>query len=125
MRVQSLLRKTWNIFSGQHVCAHQETPLARPAAKKGRGSSECPYFFGYLTSLDKETPIPQECLTCKEILECKKETPLARPAAKKGRGSSECPYFFGYLTSLDKETPIPQECLTCKEILECKDIWST
>jgi hypothetical protein len=33
--VRSLLRKTRNVFSGQHACAHQkETPLAKPAGKK-------------------------------------------------------------------------------------------
>ena len=72
MRVQSLLRKTWNVFSGQHVSAHQkEAPLAKPATKKGRGFSNCPYFFGHLTILDKYAPIPEECLTCKELLECR------------------------------------------------------
>ena len=72
MRVRSLLRKTRNVFSGQHVCTHEkETLLARPAGKKGKVSSKCLYFFGYLTSLDKDSPIPEECLTCKEILECR------------------------------------------------------
>jgi hypothetical protein len=72
MRVSSLLRKTRDLFSGQHVHAHQkETPLGKPVGKKGRVSSKCVYFFGYLTSLDKDAPIPEECLTCKEILECR------------------------------------------------------
>jgi len=32
-----------------------------------RSRSKCPYHFGYLASLPKNTPIPQECLSCKRV----------------------------------------------------------
>jgi len=30
----------------------------------------CPHHFGYLSEYPKNTPIPNECLTCTEIMEC-------------------------------------------------------
>lgn len=33
-------------------------------------SSNCPYGFGYLKNLDKDAPIPDECLSCSRIMEC-------------------------------------------------------
>jgi len=33
-------------------------------------SPNCPYGFGYLKKLDKESPIPDECLSCSRIIEC-------------------------------------------------------
>lgn len=30
----------------------------------------CPHYFGYLKNRPKGTPIPDECLTCKKIVEC-------------------------------------------------------
>jgi hypothetical protein len=32
-----------------------------------RSRSRCPHHFGYLASLPKNTPIPQECLFCTRI----------------------------------------------------------
>ena len=32
--------------------------------------SECPFQFGYLKTLPKETAIPDECLTCSKLLQC-------------------------------------------------------
>jgi hypothetical protein len=32
--------------------------------------SGCPYHFGYLREHPKNTPIPNECLTCTKIMEC-------------------------------------------------------
>jgi len=33
-------------------------------------NSGCPHYFGYLTEHPKNTPIPNECLTCFKIMEC-------------------------------------------------------
>lgn len=35
------------------------------------GSVRCLYGFGYLKKLDKEAPIPDECLGCSRIMECR------------------------------------------------------
>ncbi len=32
--------------------------------------SGCPFHFGYLKEHPKNTPIPNECLTCAKIMEC-------------------------------------------------------
>ena len=32
--------------------------------------SGCPHYFGYLSGHPKNTPIPNECLTCTKIMEC-------------------------------------------------------
>ena len=32
--------------------------------------SGCPHYFGYLGQHPKNTPIPNECLTCTKIMEC-------------------------------------------------------
>jgi len=33
-------------------------------------NSGCPHYFGYLREHPKNTPIPNECLTCVKIMEC-------------------------------------------------------
>ena len=30
----------------------------------------CPYGFGYLKKLGKETPIPDDCLSCSRMMDC-------------------------------------------------------
>ena len=35
------------------------------------GFARCPYGFGYLRKLDKGAPIPDECLGCSRIMECR------------------------------------------------------
>lgn len=42
---------------------------ANPEKKKG--PSKCPYNFGYLKTLDKNTRIPDECLSCSRMPECR------------------------------------------------------
>jgi len=32
-----------------------------------RRRSKCPHYFGYLASLPKNAPIPQECLSCQRV----------------------------------------------------------
>lgn len=33
-------------------------------------TSVCPYYFGYLSLFCKESPIPEECMTCTRITKC-------------------------------------------------------
>ena len=35
-----------------------------------KDSPKCPYTFGYLREYDKTAPLPSECLTCSQMLEC-------------------------------------------------------
>jgi hypothetical protein len=53
----------------------ESTPTASVDAKKpvsppNNHSSACPHHFGYLKEHPKNTPIPNECLTCTKIMEC-------------------------------------------------------
>jgi len=52
----------------------EEAPV-KPSKEKEKGPKEeslkgCPHHFGYLAHRPKNTPIPQECLTCQKIVEC-------------------------------------------------------
>lgn len=52
---------------------NEETPLARDLGKIGatlEESVKCPHFMGYLKKRPKDTPIPDECLTCTKMVEC-------------------------------------------------------
>jgi hypothetical protein len=35
-----------------------------------QNSTKCPYYFGYLSGLSKDKPVPEECLLCPRLLEC-------------------------------------------------------
>ncbi|MBT8172098.1 hypothetical protein KJN74_04435 [Candidatus Bathyarchaeota archaeon] len=39
--------------------------------KKESNVSGCPYSFGYLTHLPKSVPIPQQCMFCRKLLNCR------------------------------------------------------
>ena len=39
-------------------------------SSKGPQPSGCPHYYGYLEEHPKNTPIPNECLTCTKIMEC-------------------------------------------------------
>ncbi len=51
-----------------------EEPSEMPKKVSGKGSSEsakkCSHFFGYVRTLPKNTPIPDECLWCPSIVDC-------------------------------------------------------
>jgi len=47
---------------------------AQPEKEKISG---CPNYFGYLANRPKNAPIPQECLTCQKMLECRNMSSLA------------------------------------------------
>jgi hypothetical protein len=48
----------------------KEEPLVEPPGKKEKGPSKCSHNFGYLASRARDSPIPQECLTCPKIVDC-------------------------------------------------------
>ena len=50
-----------------------QTPTSHPMSVDmglPKGSSECAHHFGYLRTLPKNTPIPDECFGCTRIMEC-------------------------------------------------------
>ena len=49
----------------------KEEPPVKPPEKEEKGPSRCSHQFGYLRSLPKNASVPQECLTCKKMLECR------------------------------------------------------
>ena len=48
------------------------TKLGKQFNLKGTfgGSSECFHHIGYLAKRDSEAPIPDKCMTCKDLIEC-------------------------------------------------------
>jgi hypothetical protein len=67
MPSNSLLERIRNVFSSK---TQKEESPAKRAEKKENSPSGCPHRLGYLASRPKNASIPQECLTCKKILEC-------------------------------------------------------
>ena len=45
--------------------------IGESVVNEKKGSSRCTHHFGYLTGLSKNTSMPEECLTCPEMLECR------------------------------------------------------
>jgi len=49
----------------------QEPVLPEPVETEKTGVKGCPHYFGYLGEQHpKNTPMPNECLTCTRIMEC-------------------------------------------------------
>jgi hypothetical protein len=46
------------------------TEDAKKPSAKPENSVECKHFLGYLKSRPKDTPFPDECLTCDKMIEC-------------------------------------------------------
>ena len=38
--------------------------------KEEKNHIKCPHYFGYLSKLPKNTPIPEECFFCSRVIEC-------------------------------------------------------
>ena len=55
-----------------------ESVIERVAEKKDVEEIECKHDFGYLKSLPRGASIPDECLSCRRIVECK-HSYLAKP----------------------------------------------
>ena len=47
----------------------QKRPTAFPKSLKAR-PPECSHFFGYLRKIPRNTPIPDECFSCPQMVEC-------------------------------------------------------
>lgn len=54
-----------------YACPHCLTKV-EIVVKEEEPPLECPYYFGFLKTLPKKTSVPDECLTCLKIMECKK-----------------------------------------------------
>lgn len=54
-----------------YACPHCFSKL-EIAVKEEKQPLECPYYFGFLKTLQKKIPIPDECLTCPKLIRCKK-----------------------------------------------------
>jgi len=65
--VTIMLEKIKSLFSDH---PRKDKPPVK-SNKKKKGSLKCPHHFGYLEGLPKFDSIPQECLTCKKMLECR------------------------------------------------------
>lgn len=48
----------------------EKPPKLQEVEKSSQSSRECPHFFGYVKTLPKNNPIPDECLGCSWIVEC-------------------------------------------------------
>jgi hypothetical protein len=46
------------------------TVVVRKSGKSYSDKTGCEHFFGYLKKRPKNTPIPDECLTCSKMVEC-------------------------------------------------------
>jgi len=52
----------------------KEEPPVKPPEKEEKGPSRCAGYLGYLATLPKNKPIPQECLICPKVLDCVMKT---------------------------------------------------
>lgn len=48
----------------------EEKPSSSPSEQK-----ECPHYVGYLTSLPKGSPFPEECFGCRNVIKCLRVEP--------------------------------------------------
>jgi len=58
----------------QQSQSHGETSFSLKNAVKPTGKPDenvkCDHFFGYLRKRDKNSQIPEDCLTCEKMIEC-------------------------------------------------------
>ena len=64
-----MLRKIRKVFSGEHREEKWDLSV-KTSLNKEKDPAECLNHFGYLANRDKETPIPQECISCLKVLKC-------------------------------------------------------
>jgi len=50
--------------------AKAQPPKLKPAEQLSLKEQGCPYHFGYLSQRSRKEEIPEECMTCKKIVEC-------------------------------------------------------
>jgi len=56
--------------SKQRMLKEETVGSVERREKEKTGVQYCPHYFGYLGEHPKNTPIPNECLTCTKIMEC-------------------------------------------------------
>ena len=59
---------------GRSMRLHLGSPVEPLENKIGLLRTQCFHHFGYLSSLHNFESVPQECLTCKRMLECRNVT---------------------------------------------------
>ncbi|MEM3769622.1 MAG: hypothetical protein QXG76_00365 [Candidatus Bathyarchaeia archaeon] len=68
------LTKVGDVKPARHDRSEEEGKASTVVVrKKGESESEgakCEHFLGYLKKRPKNTPIPDECLTCSRMIEC-------------------------------------------------------
>ena len=57
------------MFSGEHQEEKWDLSV-KTSSNKEKDPAECLNHFGYLANRDKETTIPQECISCLKVLKC-------------------------------------------------------
>ena len=59
--------------------AEKKKLLAKPPSLEAeKDIPSCPHHFGYLSKIPEGASVPQECLTCQRMLECRNQSILAR-----------------------------------------------
>ncbi|MEM3565521.1 MAG: hypothetical protein QXK18_01430 [Candidatus Bathyarchaeia archaeon] len=67
------LTKVGEVKPARHERSDEEKASTVVVRKKEESESEevkCEHFLGYLKKRPKNTPIPDECLTCSRMIEC-------------------------------------------------------
>lgn len=74
---QIIHNENWEEHAEKVEAVERPQPVTTSSVKTERTEisgdtqpSGCPYNFGYLKEHPKNTPIPNECLTCTKIMEC-------------------------------------------------------
>lgn len=57
-----LLGKIRKVFSGEHQ-KDKRNPSYEISSNQEKDPAECLHYFGYLANREKNTPIPQECIS--------------------------------------------------------------
>lgn len=69
MRAHTLLKRIRSMFSPE---PEKERLFVEPTTvEESPLFLNIPHCFGYLSTLSNETAIPEECLVCKKMLECR------------------------------------------------------
>lgn len=53
----------------ERKAAKQTKPLQLPKTSD-TDEKECPHYVGYLTTLEKGSPFPDECFGCRKVIKC-------------------------------------------------------
>lgn len=64
-----LLGKIRKVFSGENQ-KEKGNPSYEVSSNQEKDPAECLNYFGYLANREKNTPIPQECISCLKALKC-------------------------------------------------------